>query len=217
MYALGGVLHFALTGRVPFEREGDEAKLWAQLSAPPPVPSALRRGLPASSTPWSRARWPRTPDDRYPSAGDLGRAARAAAAGRVPTEPERMVARGAAAPGGAPTEPGLAAEASTRTARAARPRAGAGAPLLVGGGRRAGAVGGRAVAVAVRDERAAAMRDDAAGRRVVARRRRRRRAATATAKRPRAVGRRSTNVGHRPNGIALAGGDLWVTSARQPY
>ena len=47
VYALGGVLHFALTGRVPFEREGDEAKLWAQLSAPPPVPSALRRGLPA--------------------------------------------------------------------------------------------------------------------------------------------------------------------------
>ena len=42
VYALGGVLHFALTGRVPFERAGDEAKLWAQLSAPPPVPSAVR-------------------------------------------------------------------------------------------------------------------------------------------------------------------------------
>ena len=54
----------------------------------------------------SRARWPRTPDERYPSAGDLGRAARAAAAGATPTEPERMVARGAAAPGAAPTEPG---------------------------------------------------------------------------------------------------------------
>ena len=39
VYALGGVLHYALTGRVPFERQGDEAKLWAQLSAPPPVPS----------------------------------------------------------------------------------------------------------------------------------------------------------------------------------
>ena len=45
VYALGGVLHFALTGRVPFERDGDEAKLWAQLSAPPPVPSELRREL----------------------------------------------------------------------------------------------------------------------------------------------------------------------------
>src|SRR4029079_1169363 len=47
VYALGGVLHYALTGRVPFEREGDEAKLWAQLSAPPPLPSALRPRLPA--------------------------------------------------------------------------------------------------------------------------------------------------------------------------
>ena len=47
VYALGGVLHYALTGKVPFEREGDEAKLWAQLSAPPPVPSAVRSDLPA--------------------------------------------------------------------------------------------------------------------------------------------------------------------------
>ena len=56
VYALGGVLHFALTGRVPFEREGDEAKLWAQLSAPPPVPSALRRGLRARVRRRGRAR-----------------------------------------------------------------------------------------------------------------------------------------------------------------
>src|SRR5262245_15218763 len=41
VYALGGVLHYALTAHVPFERVGDEAKLWAQLSAPPPVPSSL--------------------------------------------------------------------------------------------------------------------------------------------------------------------------------
>ena len=61
-------------------------------------------------------------DERYPSAGDLGRAAQAAAAGTVPTEPERVVARGAAAPGFAPTEPGIAAEARTRTA-APPPRA----------------------------------------------------------------------------------------------
>ena len=39
------------------------------------------------------------PDARYPSAGDLGRAAlAAAAAGDAPRQPERMVARGAAAP-----------------------------------------------------------------------------------------------------------------------
>ena len=136
VYALGGVLHFALTGRVPFEREGDEAKLWAQLSAPPPVPSAVRRGLPAQFDLAVARAMAKEPDERYPSAGDLGRAARPPPSGRAPTEPERMVARGAAAPGAAPTEPGLAAEASTRTAAqfaATRPRRRR-APLLVAGG-----------------------------------------------------------------------------------
>ena len=118
VYALGGVLHYALTGRVPFEREGDEAKLWAQLSG-------ATAGAVATSGRDCRAQFDvvvvramaqvrRTIG--IPSAGDLGRAAQAAAVGRSPTEPERMVARGAAAPGAAPTEPGLAAEASTRTA-----------------------------------------------------------------------------------------------------
>src|SRR4051794_7008428 len=36
VYALGGVLCFILTGHVPFEREADAAKMWAQLSDPPP-------------------------------------------------------------------------------------------------------------------------------------------------------------------------------------
>ena len=117
VYALGGVLHFALTGRVPFEREGDEAKLWAQLSAPPPVPSSLRRGLKRAFDGAVARAMAKDPEERYPSAGDLGRAAVAAVRGRAPGEPERMVARGAAAPGAAPTEPGLAAEASTRTTR----------------------------------------------------------------------------------------------------
>ena len=37
VYALGCVLFFMLTGRVPFERDSDEAKLWAHLSEPPPA------------------------------------------------------------------------------------------------------------------------------------------------------------------------------------
>src|SRR6188768_2375398 len=39
IYALGCVLYYALTGHIPFEREGDEAKLWAHLSEDPPKPS----------------------------------------------------------------------------------------------------------------------------------------------------------------------------------
>ena len=60
-------------------------------------------------------------DARFPSAGDLARAARAAAAGGLPAEPERMIARGAAAPEGAPQELGLAPESVTVSA--ARPTA----------------------------------------------------------------------------------------------
>ena len=155
VYALGGVLHYALTGRVPFEREGDEAKLWAQLSAPPPVPSVVRRGLPAQFDLAVARAMAKQPDERYPSAGDLGRAARAAVRRRLPTEPERMVARGAAAPGEAPTEPGLVAEASTHTARripAVRPRRRR-APLLATAGALAAAAIGAVLLLAPEDGR----------------------------------------------------------------
>ena len=55
VYALGGLLHFVLTGRVPFERDADEAKLWAQLSDPPPVPSEHRPELPRGARRGRRA------------------------------------------------------------------------------------------------------------------------------------------------------------------
>jgi DNA-binding beta-propeller fold protein YncE len=214
VYALGGVLHYALTGHVPFEREGDEAKLWAQLSAPPPIPSALRRGLPAPFDLAVARAMAKQPDERYPSAGDLGRAATAAAVGRTPTEPERMVARGAAAPDAAPTEPGLAADASTRTAipRLARRRRRR-APIVAGLAVIAavGRVGAGLLARDEPDSRAAreptptATPNDAP-------------APTASPTRadeslPR-VAKTIRNIGDRPAGIALAGGDLWVASAR---
>ncbi|WP_157591891.1 protein kinase domain-containing protein [Solirubrobacter soli] len=98
VYALGGVLAFLLTGRVPFEREGDEAKLWAQLSDPPPEPSRHRPEVPRALDAVVARAMAKAPADRYPSAGDLGRAAVAAVAGTAPSRPERVVARGAAAP-----------------------------------------------------------------------------------------------------------------------
>ena len=165
VYALGGVLHYALTGQVPFEREGDEAKLWAQLSAPPPVPSALRRGLRARVR---RRRGARDGQGRRTSA--TRRRATSAApraprrSGASPTEPERMVARGAAAPDAAPTEPGLAAEASTRTAprrAAARGAATAGVAARSPAGRAAAARRSRCG----RRWRCAASRRDRAARR----------------------------------------------------
>ena len=66
VYALGGVLAFVLTGRVPFDREADEAKLWAQLSDPPPVPSALRPGLPRALDAVVARAMAKAPDDALP-------------------------------------------------------------------------------------------------------------------------------------------------------
>ena len=110
VYALGGVLHYALTGRVPFERHGDEAKLWAQLSAPPPVPSELRRGLSPTSTPWWRARWPRkrTSATRRPATS---------AAARRPRRPERCRRNRSGSWRAAPPLP-----APRRASRGSRPR-----------------------------------------------------------------------------------------------
>src|SRR4051812_2849457 len=98
VYALGGVLHFALTGDVPYPQETDEAKLWAQLNEPPPVPSQRFPELPRALDAVVARAMAKAPDDRFPSAGDLARATRAALSGEEPSRPERMVARGAAAP-----------------------------------------------------------------------------------------------------------------------
>src|SRR4051812_28137732 len=101
IYALGCLLYYALTGSVPYARDGDEAKLWAHLNDPPPKPSD--HGVPAAFDPVIARALAKDPDDRYPSAGDLGRAALAAAAGTAPSQEERLVAKGAAAPIESPT------------------------------------------------------------------------------------------------------------------
>jgi streptogramin lyase len=78
------VLHWALTAAVPFPRDGDEAKLWSHLSDPPPAPSAVSPGLGAFDAVVATA-MAKDPADRYATAGDLGRAARAALTGEAPT------------------------------------------------------------------------------------------------------------------------------------
>ena len=103
VYALGCLLFYTLTGEVPFKRDGDEARLWAHLSEPPPKPSDHLEDLPEAFDSVIERALAKDPEERYPSAGDLGRAALAAVAGRRPSERERLVAKGAAAPVEAPT------------------------------------------------------------------------------------------------------------------
>ena len=97
VYALGCVLFAALTGEPPFRRDTVPQTMSAHLHQPPPLPSE-RAPVPAEFDHVIARALAKHPEDRYPSAGDLGRAALAAAAGEPVTEQERTVATGAAAP-----------------------------------------------------------------------------------------------------------------------
>jgi serine/threonine-protein kinase len=98
VYALGCVLYNALTGEVPYPRGTVPATMLAHLHDEPPRPAEVAPDVPAGFDRVIARALAKDPADRYPSAGDLGRAALAAAEGRPVTESERTVARGAAAP-----------------------------------------------------------------------------------------------------------------------
>ena len=97
VYALGCLLFKLLTGQVPFPREGEAARLYAHLNDPPPAPSLYAPGTPVGLDSVVARAMAKDPADRFPSAGDLGRAARAAVSGEAVSVPERTVATGAAA------------------------------------------------------------------------------------------------------------------------
>jgi predicted Ser/Thr protein kinase len=97
VYSLGCLLFHALSGSVPYPLESDLAKIYAHDSKPPP--SLLERAPdvpPAFEAVVMRA-MAKEPDARYLSAGDLGRAALAAASNATLSRAERSVAFGSAA------------------------------------------------------------------------------------------------------------------------
>ena len=202
VYALGGVLYMMLTGAVPFDRDSEEAKLWAHLADPPPRPSALRPELPQAFDGVVQRALAKDPEERHLSAGDLGRAARAAAGGEAAAA-ERTVARGAAAPATDATLPGLLDGAPTISSRATagsrrRRRLAAGAVLTL-----LAAAATTVVLVAVRPgDRPTSDAGQAppSGQRQT------------PAAAPR-VGETLRPVGFRPRDIAVVDGDVWVISA----
>jgi serine/threonine-protein kinase len=112
VYSLGCVLFAALTGSPPFAHGTVPATMLAHLNDPPPLPST--HGAPREFDRVLARALAKAPEDRYPSAGDLGRAALAAAHGERVTESERSVAVGPAAPSEAPTVVNGDGEAVTR-------------------------------------------------------------------------------------------------------
>ena len=81
VYALGCVLHAALTGEPPFSRGSVPATILAHLNDPPPRPSATA-GVPQAFDGVVARALAKRPGDRYRSAGELARAALAAAGTR---------------------------------------------------------------------------------------------------------------------------------------
>jgi hypothetical protein len=104
VYSLGCLLFQSLTGSVPFPRDSDIAKVYAHLSESPPSVYWAVPDVPEEMDAVVRRAMAKDPADRFQSAGDLGRAALAAAEGREETAPERTVAAGAAAPVDYPTQ-----------------------------------------------------------------------------------------------------------------
>ena len=104
VYALGCLAFQALTGTAPVPG-APAARLFAHMNDPPPSACAARPGLrPEVDAALARA-LAKKPDDRFQSAGDLGRALAAALAGEAPIEPEGTVARGPALTGVPAVEP----------------------------------------------------------------------------------------------------------------
>lgn len=141
VYSLGCVLFEALCGETPFPRATAVATAMAHVSDRAPVASQRLRALASEWDDALRRALAKRPDDRFPSAGDLGRAAIATAEGRPRQVAERSVARGAAVPD-APTVTEPFVPGRDRAARRRRRPAVAGGIALL-------AAAGAAVAVVV--------------------------------------------------------------------
>lgn len=114
VYQAGATLFYALTGRAPFAGATEDV-VRAHLSAPPPLPSAHRRGLGRG---WDRlvtTAMLKDPADRYPDAAAMRRALPPATAPGPATAAPLAVADAAA--------PGAAATGVTRVYRTAVPEA----------------------------------------------------------------------------------------------
>jgi non-specific serine/threonine protein kinase len=98
VYSLGCVLFEALTGRPPYKRENELATLWAHVYAPPPSVREFAPQLPEELDAVVQRAMAKDPTKRYPSAGEVGRAAVAAAHGEEAHAPQPDAPQPAAAP-----------------------------------------------------------------------------------------------------------------------
>jgi serine/threonine protein kinase, bacterial len=87
IYSLTCLLYESLTGRAPFEA-ADVRQVWsAHMFAPPPRPSIMRRGISRTFDDVIARGMAKQPNDRYATAGEMARAAVAAADGAPSAAP----------------------------------------------------------------------------------------------------------------------------------
>ncbi len=77
-YALACTAFEMLAGQPPFKRDDATAVIWAHMSAPPPLLTELRPGLPAEGNQVFARALAKVHADRYPTCADFGDALRAA-------------------------------------------------------------------------------------------------------------------------------------------
>jgi YVTN family beta-propeller protein len=206
IYALGCVLFHTLAGGPPYQRDSDEATLWAHLHDDPPSLRANAADAPPELQAVIDRALAKEPDDRYRSAGDLGRAALAAIGRNAAPRGERVVARGAAAP----------VDAETAASPDQAPTILAGPDPRRGGRRPAWAWALAAIPILVFAVIAVVALSRGGGGTEPS-------TSTPTAttapngdQEPAVAGRvaKTVSVGGRPNGVVVAGGLVWVLRSR---
>jgi non-specific serine/threonine protein kinase len=126
VYSLGAVFFETLTGRPPHRRDNDLATLWAHMYTAAPSVTDVAPDAPAQFDPVLQKAMAKDPEDRYATAGEFGRAARAALGEEIAPPPARVPVT---ATGDRPPPPGSRAG---EPADAARPWHGRGREILVG-------------------------------------------------------------------------------------